>query len=309
MKISFVIPCYGSEHTLADVVSEIKSVMELRPAVEYGVVLVCDHSPDNVGEVIERLCREDPSHLRGLLLSRNFGQHAALMAGYARTDGDFVVSLDDDGQSPVEAIWELVDKMESAGLDVVYGSYAEKKHSVLRNFGSRVNDWMATWLLGKPRDIKVTSFFAARRYVVDEMLRYDQAFPYVIGLVFRITRSVANVPVRHRERASGRSGYSFSKLLGLWLNGFTSFSVKPLRIASWLGLVCSFAGFCVGVWAVVNKLVIHPEAPMGYSSLMSAILFIGGLLLLVLGLIGEYVSRIYLCVSKTPQYVVAKEIP
>ena len=115
--------------------------------------------------------------------------------------------------------------------------------------------------------------------------------------------------MRHRERTSGRSGYSFSRLLGLWLNGFTSFSVKPLRIASWLGLACSFAGFCVGVWAVVNKLVIHPEAPMGYSSLMSAILFIGGLLLLVLGLIGEYVSRIYLCVSKTPQYVVAKEIP
>ncbi len=309
MKISFVIPCYGSEHTLADVVSEIKSVMKLRPAVEYGIVLVCDHSPDNVAAVIERLCREDPSHLRGLLLSRNFGQHAALMAGYARADGDFVVSLDDDGQSPVEAIWELIDKMESSGLDVVYGSYAEKKHNVLRNLGSRVNDWMATWLLGKPRDIKVTSFFAARRYVMDEMLRYDQAFPYVIGLVFRITRSVANVPVRHRERASGRSGYSFSKLLGLWLNGFTSFSVKPLRIASWLGLACSFAGFCVGVWAVVNKLVIHPEAPMGYSSLMSAILFIGGLLLLVLGLIGEYVSRIYLCVSKTPQYVVAKEIP
>lgn len=309
MKISFVIPCYGSEHTLADVVSEIKSVMGLRPAVEYGIVLVCDHSPDNVAKVIERLCREDPSHLRGLLLSRNFGQHAALMAGYARADGDFVISLDDDGQSPVEAIWELIDKMESAGLDVVYGSYAAKKHSVLRNFGSRVNDWMATWLLGKPKDIKVTSFFAARRYVVDEMLRYDQAFPYVIGLVFRITRSVANVPVRHRERASGRSGYSFSRLLGLWLNGFTSFSVKPLRIASWLGLACSFAGFCVGVWAVVNKLAIHPEAPMGYSSLMSAILFIGGLLLLVLGLIGEYVSRIYLCVSKTPQYVVAKEIP
>ena len=309
MKISFVIPCYGSEQTLADVVSEIKSVMGQRPAVEYGIVLVCDHSPDNVAKVIERLCREDPAHLRGLLLSRNFGQHAALMAGYARADGDIVISLDDDGQSPVEAIWELIDKMESTGLDVVYGSYAEKKHNVLRNLGSRVNDWMATWLLGKPRDIKVTSFFAARRYVVDEMLRYDQAFPYVIGLVFRITRSVANVPVRHRERASGRSGYSFSRLLGLWLNGFTSFSVKPLRIASWLGLACSFAGFCVGVWAVVNKLAIHPEAPMGYSSLMSTVLFIGGLLLLVLGLIGEYVSRIYLCVSKTPQYVVAREIP
>ena len=309
MKLSFVIPCYGSEHTLADVVAEIKQVVAQRPAVDYEIVLSCDHSPDGVAQVIERLCREDPSHVRGLLLSRNFGQHAALMAGYARTTGDCVVSLDDDGQAPVESVWELVDRLTPNGLDAVYGAYAEKRHSLFRNLGSRINDWMATWLLGKPAQLKVTSFFAVKRFVVDEMLRYDQAFPYVIGLVLRITRNVGNVPVTHRARASGRSGYSLAKLVGLWLNGFTSFSVKPLRIASWLGLMCSFAGFCMGAWAVVNKLALHPDAPLGYSSLMSAVLFIGGLLLLVLGFIGEYISRIYLCISKTPQYVVAKELP
>ena len=307
MKLSFVIPCYGSEKTLAGVVAELKSVMSERPAVGYEVILVCDHSPDAVYGVIERLHKDDPGHVRGVLLSRNFGQHAALMAGYARAEGDIIVSLDDDGQTPVESVWELVDKVSCEGYDAVYGSYSDQKHGWFRNFGSRVNDWMATWLLEKPGKLKVTSFFAVRRFVIDEMLRYDQAFPYVIGLVLRITRNVVNVPVRHRERVSGKSGYSLTKLLGLWLNGFTSFSVKPLRVASWLGLCCSFAGFCVGVWAVVNKLMIHPDAPIGYSSLMSAVLFIGGLLLLVLGLIGEYVSRIYLCMSRTPQYVVAKE--
>ena len=307
MKISFVIPCYGSEKTLAGVVSEIRSVMALRPEVAYEIVLPCDCSPDGVSGVIERLCKDDPARVRGLLLSRNFGQHAALMAGYSRTDGDIVVSLDDDGQSPVDAIWELVDAV-NGGFDAVYGAYAEKKHGLLRNAGSKMNDWMATWLLGKPKNLKVTSFFAVKRYIVDEMLRYDQAFPYVIGLVLRITRNVGNIAVRHRARADGKSGYSFRKLLGLWLNGFTAFSIKPLRTASWLGIMCSMSGFCMGVWTVVNKLAIHPDAPIGYSSLMSAVLFIGGLLLLVLGLVGEYIARIYLCISRTPQYVVSREI-
>lgn len=307
MKLSFVIPCYGSERTLEGVVSELKQVVGQKPQTEYEVVLVCDHSPDGVWDVIERLHREDPGHVKGVLLSRNFGQHAALMAGYARTDGDYVVSLDDDGQTPVEAVWSLVDALEMRCFDVAYGSYAEKKHNVFRNLGSRVNDWMASWLLDKPKSLKVTSYFAARRFVIDEMLRYNQAFPYVIGLVLRITRNVCNVPVEHRARREGQSGYTFVKLFALWMNGFTAFSVKPLRVASFCGMLCAIGGFALGIWAVLNKLVFNPDAPLGYSSLMSALLFIGGMLMMILGLVGEYVGRIYICMSRSPQYVIAKE--
>lgn len=308
MKISFVIPCYRSEKTLSGVVSEIRSVLSERPDVDYECVLVSDRSPDDVWSVIRRLHDGDPVRVKGLELARNFGQHSALMAGYARATGDYVVSLDDDGQTPVDAVWRLIEKLEGEELDVVYGSYPVKRHSGFRNLGSRLNDLMACWLLDKPRGLKVTSFFVARRFVVDEMLKYAGPFPYVIGLVLRATRKIANVPVEHRARAEGASGYTLAKLLGLWMNGFTAFSVKPLRLASFAGVLCSLVGFGFGVWAVVNKLMINPDAPLGYSSLMAAVLFIGGMLMLILGLIGEYVGRIYICINQSPQYVVGKEL-
>lgn len=307
MKISFVIPCYRSEKTIEGVVAEIKSVVGQRPEVDYEVIMVSDHSPDDVYSVIERMCAEDPVHLRGVLLSRNFGQHSALMAGYARVMGDYVLSLDDDGQAPVDAVFEMVDRLEHHRYDVVYGTYPEKKHNIFRNLGSQVNDLMTVWLLGKPAALKVTSFFIARRFVIREMLNYAGPYPYLYGLVFRITKNIGEVPVKHRARVDGGSGYTFAKLLGLWMNGFTAFSVKPLRLASYAGLVCAVVGFAFGVWAVVNKLIIHPDAPMGYSSMMAALLFIGGMLMLILGLIGEYVGRIYICINRSPQYVVARE--
>lgn len=308
MKIAFVIPCYRSEHTIEGVVSEIKEVVSQRPDVDYEVVMVSDHSPDNVYQVIERMCREDPVHLKGLELARNFGQHSALMAGYAHCDGDLVFSLDDDGQAPCESIWKLVDHIANGGYDVVYGTYGSKKHSFFRNLGSRFNDLMTVWLLDKPSGLKVTSFFVARRFVVREMLNYVGPYPYLYGLVFRITRNIGEIPVEHRVRKIGESGYSFAKLIGLWMNGFTAFSVKPLRLASYTGLVCAMIGFAFGIWAIVNKLCIHPDAPVGFSSLMSAVLFIGGTIMLILGLIGEYIGRIYICINCSPQYVVSKEI-
>lgn len=308
MKISFVIPCYRSERSIEGVVTEIKSVVSGRQGVDYEVIMVSDHSPDNVFAVIARMAAEDPEHVKGLELARNFGQHAALMAGYARATGEYVLSLDDDGQAPVDAIYEMVDRLERGKHDVVYGTYPEKKHNFFRNLGSQVNDLMTVWLLGKPAALKVTSFFIARRFVIREMLNYAGPYPYLYGLVFRITKNIGEVPVKHRARVDGGSGYTFTKLLGLWMNGFTAFSVKPLRLASYAGMLCAFLGFSFGIWAIVNKLVIHPDAPIGYSSMMAALLFIGGMLMLILGLIGEYIGRIYICINRSPQYVVAKEV-
>lgn len=306
MKISFVIPCYGSEETLEGVVSEIKTVVSQRPNLKYEVVMVSDHSPDKVYQVIERMCHEDPMHLRGLELARNFGQHSALMAGYAHSDGDIVVSLDDDGQAPVESVFTLLDEMEQEPIDVVFGSYPRKKHSLFRNLGSMVNDFMLRWLLGKPRSLHITSFFAMRRFVVDAMLNYYGAFPYIAGLIFRVTKNISNVEVRHRERVKGVSGYTLRKLLSLWLNGFTAFSVKPLQLATFIGLATSVVGFVFGVWTIIRKLFIAPDMPIGYSSIMSVILFLGGMLMIILGLIGEYVGRIYICINQSPQYVVRR---
>ena len=168
MKISFVIPCYRSSKTITLVVDEIKAAMARRPGADYEVVMVSDHSPDNVYAVISELCRNDQARLHGIELARNFGQHAALLAGYARTSGDYVVSLDDDGQTPVSEVWSLVDRLQDGGLDVVYASYPEKKHSLLRNWGSWVNDRMACWLLDKPLLDTVRRRLLGRQVIEDK---------------------------------------------------------------------------------------------------------------------------------------------
>ncbi len=301
-KISFVIPCYRSEKTLPHVVAEIEGKMrEMSDRYSYDIFLVNDCSPDDTAAVIREMCREK-DYIHGYSFARNFGQHAALMAGLRHSDGDVVVCLDDDGQTPANQVDRLLDKLEE-GYDAVYAHYANKKHSGFRNFGSKVNDVMTRVMLEKPADLEVSSYFAVRRFVVDDMIRYENSYPYVIGLVLRATRNVVNVPIEHRERESGSSGYTLKKLIGLWFNGFTAFSVKPLRIATTIGILFAMMGFLYGIFTVVRRLL-NPAVVMGYAALMSAVVFFGGMIMILLGLIGEYIGRIYISLNSAPQYVI-----
>ena len=303
-KISFVIPCYRSEHTIGAVVDEIVGTVTAHGGYDYEIILVNDSSPDNVMDVIAALSQANP-RVKGLDLARNFGQHSAIMAGFTYLTGDIVVCLDDDGQTPANEMFKLIDKLDEA--DLVFAEYKTKQHSGFRNFGSKVNDLMARWLLSKPKELKIMSYFACRRYVTDEVLRYENPYPYMSGLLLRATNKVCNVVVNHRERAEGTSGYSLRKLLLLWVNGFTSFSVKPLRIATILGTITAIVGFCYGVHVIINKIV-NPHAPMGWSSTMAALLFIGGMIMLMLGMVGEYVGRIYLSINRAPQFVIRRAV-
>ena len=305
-KVSFVIPCYRSALTIEKVVNEIQSAMDKLQKYSFEIILVNDCSPDDTFEVITKLCEEN-NNICGVNLAKNFGQHAALMAGFHQVTGDILVCLDDDGQTPADEVGKLLAEIE-AGQDVVYASYDHKKHSMFRNFGSWVNEKMLQFLLGKPKELYVSSYFAARRFIVDEMLRYENAYPYVIGLVLRSTKKIVNVSVSHREREIGTSGYTLGKLLGLWFNGFTAFSTKPLRIATASGTVFAGLGFLYALYTIIKKFV-NPAVPMGFSSIMSAILIIGGLILLVLGLVGEYIGRMYICMNSAPQFVVRDFIP
>ena len=305
-KISFVIPCYKSALTIEGVIREIKETMAgLQDRYTYEVILVNDFPADGTFDVIRRLT-EEHENITGVNLAKNFGQHAALMAGFRYSTGDITVCLDDDGQTPANEVGKLLDKIEE-GYDVVYAKYEHKQHSAFRNFGSKINELMTRFMLGKPKELYVSSYFAARRFVVDEMLRYQNSYPYVIGLVLRTTKNVTNVVVNHREREIGTSGYTFGKLLGLWLNGFTAFSIKPLRIATACGGFFAVAGFLYGIYTVIKKLV-NPAVPMGWSSMMAALVFIGGMLMLMLGLIGEYLGRIYISLNNAPQYVVREVV-
>ena len=303
-KISFVIPCYKSAGTIKKVTDEIISVM--REDQTFEIILVCDGSPDDTFQVIRKLCREDV-RITGVEFSKNFGQHAAVMAGLKIADGDIIICLDDDGQTPANQCQRLIDKLEE-DYDAVYASYTYKHKSFFRNFGTLMNDKMACSMLGKPKNLEVTSYFAIKRFVASEMLRYENAYPYLIGLVLRTTKNIANVPVDHRNRELGASGYTFSKLIGLWLNGFTSFSVKPLRIATAGGGIFAGFGFLYGIWTVIKKIFIHPDIPVGWSAMMSFMLFIGGMLMLMLGLIGEYIGRLYISINAAPQYVIREVV-
>lgn len=304
-KVSFVIPCYRSEQTITHVVDEIQRTLARLSEYDYEIILVNDCSPDNTFEVIRELCEKD-SRITGINLAKNFGQHAALMAGFRHVQGDIVVCLDDDGQTPADEVGKLLCGIEK-GSDVVYARYNHKKHSTFRNFGSHVNELMTRVMLGKPKELFVSSYFAAKRFIIDEIIRYENSYPYVIGLVLRSTKKITNVEVNHREREAGTSGYTLKKLLGLWFNGFTSFSVQPLRIATVMGGSFAVLGFIYAIYTIIKKFV-NPAVPMGFSSLMSAILVIGGMVMIMLGLIGEYIGRIYITLNNSPQYVIREVV-
>lgn len=302
-KISFVIPCYRSTVTLPGVIKEIQDTMVQMKQYIYDIVLINDCSPDDTFETIQKLCREN-DNITGINLAKNFGQHSALMAGFHYVTGDVVVCLDDDGQTPANEVGKLLEGIKG-GADVVYASYRQKHHSGFRNFGSRINELMTRIMLGKPKKLAVSSYFAARRFVVDEMLRYEYAYPYVIGLVLRTTKNIINVDVNHRDREAGTSGYTLGKLFSLWFNGFTAFSVKPLRIATITGTTCAFAGFAYGIYTILKKIFFQPpDLVVGFSALMSVIVFMGGMLMLMMGLVGEYMGRMYISMNNSPQFVI-----
>lgn len=304
-KISFVIPCYGSEQTVGIVTGQIKDVMKEREEFDYEILLVNDCSPDNVWSVITKLCKED-SHIRAIRLAKNFGQHSALMAGYTFVTGDYVATLDDDGQTPAGEVFKLIDKVKE-GYDVAYGYYPERKDNIFRKFGTLMNNKMLEMMIEKPKSVHLTSYFVAKRYIVDEIVKYKNPYPYIWGLVLRTTKNIVNVPINHEERKEGKSGYTLVKLLNLWMNGFTAFSVKPLRIATGVGAVTSAVGVLFIIFTIVKKLL-QPDLVPGYSSLMAVLLFIGGMLMVMLGLIGEYVGRIYICINASPQFVIGEQI-
>lgn len=302
--ISFVIPCYNSALTIRGVVEEILELHNSHENDDYEIILVNDASPDNVWSEIVKLCEEYPC-VRGFELAKNSGQHAALLAGYKYSKGDIVVSLDDDGQIAVEDTYTIIDRLEE-GFDVVYGKYKVKKHSPIRNLGSRLAGWLGVHLLGVPKNVGGSSFYAAKRFIIDEMCKYQNSYVYLTGLVFRSTQNVDSVFVNHRAREVGKSNYNFIKLLSLWINGATTFSVKPLRISTFLGLISAFAGLVFTIVLIIRKLI-NPEMVAGWSSIMCVTLIMSGIILLLLGVVGEYVGRIYMSENHAPQYVIRRK--
>ena len=305
MKVSFVIPCYNASNNIRGVIEEIKEAMAKRPQAGYEIILVNDGSRDDTAAAIRSIALSDPA-VTAVDLVKNVGQPGALLAGLHYVTGDYVMTSDDDGQTPAGRVWDFLAELEK-GYDVVCARYTDRDQpSFFRRIGSSLNRGMSDWLIEKPEGVYMAAFFMARRYITDEMIRYQKPYPYISGLILRITQNVGNLDVEQRSRVSGSSGYTPKKLLNLWMNGFTAFSIKPLRIAAVAGTVLAVLGILTTVLTIIRKVMI-PETAAGCSLLIAAVLGVGGLILIFMGLIGEYIGRIYMCINETPQFVV-KEV-
>ena len=301
IELSFVIPVYNGAATIARVVDEIH---ELYADLRFEVVLINDGSEDDSERVCAELVRRHPATVTFLQLARNFGEHGAVLAGLNHARGRFVATLDDDGQNPPVEVRRLHEEIRKSGRDVIYGRYRVKHHGLLRNLGSRFNDRVANVMLGKPRELYLSSFRLLNRFIVDEIVRYKGAFPYIDGLILRTTRSLGQIEVEHREREGSSSTYTLRKLSRLWLNMFLNFSIAPLRISALLGACTAGVGLFLLVAIVIDKLYLNPGVTLGIPTVLVLLVFFSGVQLVILGTIGEYLGRLFLDHSRAPQFVV-----
>ena len=299
-KLSFVIPCYYAEMTIGYVVKRIVDTVNKDGRYDYEIICVNDGSKDGTYAVLRELAADH--HIKIVDLSRNFGQHSALMAGFHFVTGDIIVCLDDDGQNPPEEMFKLIDELDK-GFDLVSAKYSKDRRSIIRRIGSKISFTMSHYLINMPDNIELNSYYVMRRFVVDEILKYDNPYPFVHGLALRVTRNIANVEIRHDDRMAGTSGYNLHGLIRLWLNGFTAFSEKPLRLASVTGVICASAGIIYAIVIIIRRLMGNITAT-GYSSMMAALLIFCGIIMLFLGLLGEYIGRMYICINNAPQYAI-----
>lgn len=299
---SIIIPCYKSAETIEIVVENTAMEMNKMGRTDFEFVLVNDCSPDQ-GVTIQKLKKLAVTYpyVKVIDLAKNVGQHNAMMAGLRNASGDVFISMDDDMQTRPSELVKMFEAFDK-GYDVVYGAFPQKKESLFRLFGSWINKTCAVAFLGRPKELRTSSFWIIRKYVRDSIVEYKGAHSYMLGLILRATSNITQVEVEHFERTSGQSGYTFKTLLKLWSN-IIGFTIKPLRLAMQGGFLISFAAFIAVIILLIRK-IIHPGITAGWASMMIGIFFSLGIELLFIGLIGEYVGRTYMHINNEPQYVI-----
>ena len=299
---SFVIPCYNSSESIRHVVELTMEKMNRR---EFEFVLVNDYSSSTkTMPVLKKLAEEYPC-VTVLNLAKNAGQHNAIMAGLNYAKGDILIGMDDDMQTHPSQLPYLFEELEK-GYDIVYGYYPEKKHSAFRNFGSWVNYISVRILIGKPKELKTSSYWVARKFVRDSVIEYQAPYAYIQGLFLRTTRNISCIPIQHFQREEGESNYTFKRLLKLWSN-IIGFSITPLRLTEYCGFGLSLLSIIAAVVVLIRK-ILNPAMALGWPSLMIVICFFSGIQLMFLGLIGEYIGRMFLGLNRQPQYVIREVI-
>ncbi len=301
--LTILIPVYNSEETIDRLVEGL--IKSLGSLYQLEIILVNDNSVDRSEAVCISLFDRYKKTVKFYSLSKNVGEHNAVMAGLNRATGDYVVIMDDDFQNPISEVVKLVNTALGNEYDVVYSFYEKKQHSFFRNFGSWFNDKAANYMLKKPKGLYLSSFKVLNKFLVNEMIKYQAPFPYIDGIILQITDKIGQVKVEHSAREDGSSGYTLKKLVSLWLNMFTNFSILPLRISIVLGLIFASIGLVVGVYSAIEKFL-NPDLPAGFPSLLVSISILGGIQLVMLGMVGEYIGRVFLSLNKKPQYTIRK---
>ena len=302
--LSLVIPVYGGEKVLPELLIQIKKAMKLNQR-NFEIIFVCDNSPDNSWQVIEKFCENNPN-IKGLLLRMNATQHNALMAGFHHAKGEIIVTMDDDLQHSPKDIEILVRAVEE-GSDVAYGEFTKRKHPLWQILGSKLNNLVAGFLIGKPKNLYLSPFRAISSNIIKDILRYKGPYVYLDGLILSVTKNITSKKVDHVDRFNGQSHYGFRVRLSLWLKMATSFSIVPLRVTSFLGLTIASLGFMSALLIVIWRLIGN-SWPEGWALIVVTILVIGGVQLIALGMLGEYLGRVLITINLTPQYVIEKLI-
>ena len=300
-QVSIVIPVYNSEATIERLCHAL--IAELSPRWRIEIVLVDDGSKDASAMACRRLHKQYPGVVGCVILSRNFGEHNAVMAGLNFATGDYCVIMDDDFQNPPAEVEALL-REAAKGFDVVYTQYPAKRHTLWRNFGSFLHNRMATFALGKPKDLYLSSFKLISRFVVQEVIQYTGPDPYLDAIILRTTRNIGTITVSHEPRGEGESGYTFRKLIALWSNMMVAFSVYPLRVIGIFGLVMVIIGVIYGGYTLMAWLIPSITNPSEMEKLQASLWFFRGSTLLVISIIGEYVGRIHRHLNAAPQFIV-----
>lgn len=304
MLLSIVIPCYNSAHTIGKVVELSMEEIKKIEGVDCEFILVNDYSPDHTYEAICELAKKYPN-VKGINLAKNFGQHNAIMAGLSEARGDYVMGMDDDMQTHPSQIPAFIKKMQE-GYDVVFGIYKKRKFNFFKNLTSKAASFIMWHMVDRPKGLEASNYWCCRKYVRDELVKYQGYNLYLQMLFYRTTRNIANIEIEHFDREEGTSNYNFRKLFKLFMS-FLNYSVVPLRIATCLGTLFSAAGF-IGAIVILIQKILSPEMLVGWASIMCALFVFFGFTFLMLGIIGEYIGKLILNQSRTPQYVVRETV-
>ena len=303
--ISFVIPCYYSQDTIRKEVEAVIEQFEMNEGYEYEFILVNDGSTDGTFDEIRYLCEKYPGGVKGINLMRGFGQHNAQMAGLNYATGKYIMGMDDDMQTHPSQVFKLIHKIEE-GYDVVYGEYPKSKNGIFKQLSSRFNRFTSRVMLDMPKEIIATNFWIITDKVRDEVIKYSSFNPVLDAIFYQVTHNFGKVDVEHHKRESGKSGYTFRKLVRLWLS-YWNYSVVPLRISFFIGALAAFFGLIVTIWTIYKKIT-DPVLPMGWASTLCLTTLLFGAVLMVLGVVGEYLGKAILMLNKTPQYIVREEL-